>query len=124
MESDRNTAMIKTKSRTEVPQDWIDVVESSIQNPSPFKIIDVDQGVIRNWTEFLEDQFVKKCPFQTRPIKEVRVEATSQKKYVTATATMVPACQMKSKWQIGPFGQMCYLKMANSYNHQELIQVR
>lgn len=63
-----------------MPQDWIDVVESSRQNPSPFKVIDVDQGVIRNWTEFLEDQFVKKCPFQTRPIKEVRVEATSQNK--------------------------------------------
>lgn len=73
MESDRNMAIIKTKSRAEVPQDWIDVVESSRQNPSPFKVIDVDQGVIRNWTEFLEDQFVKKCPFQTRPIKEVRV---------------------------------------------------
>lgn len=55
LESDRNMAIIKTKSRAEVPQDWIDVVESSKQNPNPFKVIDVDQGVIRNRTGFLED---------------------------------------------------------------------
>lgn len=34
MESYRNMAIIKNKSRAEVPQDWNDVVESTRHNPS------------------------------------------------------------------------------------------
>ncbi|KAG8314510.1 hypothetical protein J6590_091425 [Homalodisca vitripennis] len=73
-------AVIKTKSRAEVPQDWIDVVETSRQNPGPINTLDVDQSIIRDWTAFVEGHFVKKCPFPIRPIKELLVTANEPNK--------------------------------------------
>lgn len=74
MESDKNMGIIQTKTPAEIPQHWIDVVETSRTSPFPFKAIEVDQGLIRNWSEFLNHGgFIKKCPFQIRPIKEINI---------------------------------------------------
>ncbi|KAG8303915.1 hypothetical protein J6590_107036 [Homalodisca vitripennis] len=42
-------------------------------NPSPFKIIPVQQHMIRDWTTFLKEQYKEKCPFATRPIREAKM---------------------------------------------------
>lgn len=73
MECDKNTGLINTKAVTETPNDWIEVIKSSRCKPSPFKVISVDQSMVRDWASFLEPLYAKKCPFLSRPIRELEV---------------------------------------------------
>ncbi|PSN42801.1 hypothetical protein C0J52_20545 [Blattella germanica] len=75
LECDRNMSLINTKSQTELPEDWIHVFQSARVKPSPFQVIDVDQVLLRNWTRFLQPMFKKKCPFPSRPIRQILFEA-------------------------------------------------
>ncbi|KAJ4430516.1 hypothetical protein ANN_19104 [Periplaneta americana] len=43
--------------------------------PEPFTVIEVDDGLIRDWRSFLCKKYIKNCPFPTRLLKELKVEA-------------------------------------------------
>lgn len=75
MKCDKNMGLVKTKTVVETPNEWIKVFQDARKNPCPFKVVEVEQEMIRDWTEFFNDKlYVHKCPFKTRPIKEVKVE--------------------------------------------------
>lgn len=75
LECDKDMGLIKTKTVTEIPQDWVGVFRSARVKPEPFTVIEVDDGMIRDWSSFLEEFYIKKCPISTRPIRELKVEA-------------------------------------------------
>lgn len=75
MECDKDMGLIKTKTAVETPNEWIKVFENARKSPSPFKVVKVEQDMIRDWTEFFNDNlYANKCPFKTRPLKEVKEE--------------------------------------------------
>lgn len=74
LECDRDVGLIKTKTRTEVPQDWITVFKESRAKPAPFNFVEVKIEMIRDWSTFLAPFYLDKCTFATRPIRELRIE--------------------------------------------------
>ncbi|KAG8318992.1 hypothetical protein J6590_101049 [Homalodisca vitripennis] len=40
------------------------------QNPCPFKVILLEENIIRDWTKFRKDRYKPKFPFKIRPITE------------------------------------------------------
>lgn len=77
LECDKNMGLVNTKTRTEVPEDWVNVFENARAKPEPFVVIkDIkDDKVIRDWHTFLTPLYIKKCTFKTRPIRELKFEA-------------------------------------------------
>ncbi|XP_031330335.1 uncharacterized protein LOC116161205 [Photinus pyralis] len=73
MECDKNMGLINTKTRVELPKDWVQVFKTARVKPSPFKIEEVENHDVRDWSAFLNPLYVKKCPFQSRPIKELEI---------------------------------------------------
>lgn len=74
MECDKDVGLIKTKTRTEVPQDWVTVFKESRVKPAPFNVVEVEIEMIRDWSSFLAPFYLDKCTFATRPIRELRIE--------------------------------------------------
>lgn len=74
MECDKDVGLINSKARTELPTDWITVFKEARVNPAPFKVVEVDIEMIRDWKDFLEPFYLEKCGFATRPVRELRVE--------------------------------------------------
>ena len=77
LECDKDVGLINSKASTEEPSDWIKVFKEARTKPAPFKVIDVDSNMIRDWKEFLEPMYLAKCVFPTRPNRELRVEPVS-----------------------------------------------
>ncbi|XP_046678028.1 uncharacterized protein LOC124365935 [Homalodisca vitripennis] len=73
MECDKNMGLVNTKSKAELPSDWIEVFENARKNPFPFKVVSIDNQFCRQWTKFLDTLYMKKCPFATRTIKELKI---------------------------------------------------
>ncbi|KAG8283857.1 hypothetical protein J6590_007872 [Homalodisca vitripennis] len=48
-------------------------ITKSRQHSCPFKVVPVEQNIIRDWTKFLKDRYKPKCQFKTRPIREALV---------------------------------------------------
>lgn len=74
MDCDNNMGLIKTKTIAEMPADWLFIFETARQNPRPFKVICVEQSMIRDWTTYLKDYYIAKCPIKRRPIREAVVQ--------------------------------------------------
>ncbi|KAG8289815.1 hypothetical protein J6590_096884 [Homalodisca vitripennis] len=73
MENDKNMGLINTKSRAEVPEDWVNIVKESRRNPSSFEVEVVNHTAVRGWTSFLDKTYATKCPFQSRPVRELHI---------------------------------------------------
>lgn len=73
MECDRDMGVINQKIRAEVPEDWYREFRSCRVKPNPFNVIEVDQSLIRNWSQMLDSMYVKKPPYKSRPIRELRI---------------------------------------------------
>lgn len=76
MECDKNSGLIKKTTYAEVPTDWGSAFETARANPMPFKVIKVEQEILRDWTTFLKNLYEPKCTFKTRPIREATVVNT------------------------------------------------
>lgn len=80
MECDRNMGLINQKSFVEFPDDWINDIANSRMKPSLFTVMKCDQSVFLAWTSFFEDlNFVEKCPFKSRPVREMEVSSLKPK---------------------------------------------
>lgn len=74
LECDRNMGIINQKSLVELPNEWNIVIEDARKKPGPYKVIPCDdQLIFRSWTNFLSRIYFKKCPFASRPIRELSV---------------------------------------------------
>lgn len=71
MDCDRNMALINQTYTSEIPEDWIIIVQNARVKPSPFKVVDIDVSFFKDWNSFLEPLYTKKCPFATRPIRQI-----------------------------------------------------
>ncbi|KAJ8953463.1 hypothetical protein NQ318_023582 [Aromia moschata] len=63
--------LINLKTRMELPNDWYQLLRESRQKPYPFIVIEVEQRMIKKWTDFFKDKFVSKCPFPVQSIREM-----------------------------------------------------
>lgn len=72
LECDKNMGLINQKSRVEIPNEWNEVIRAARRKPSPFHVVEVQQDFIYNWTSYFKNPFKKKCPFQTRPVTEIK----------------------------------------------------
>jgi len=73
MECDRDMGVINQKIRVELPEDWYREIRSCRIKPNPFNVLEVDQSLIRNWSQLLDTMYVKKPPYKSRPIRELRI---------------------------------------------------
>ncbi|KAJ4443668.1 hypothetical protein ANN_05343 [Periplaneta americana] len=71
LECDKNSGLVNQHKRAELPDDWIQELQSARQKPCPFTVTQVDQSLVRNWSALLEKEYLRKCPFATRPVKEI-----------------------------------------------------
>lgn len=74
LECDKNVGLVKQKTRVEHPKEWNNVFEAARCKPSPFDIVDVHQNFFRTWTHHLDILYKKKCPFPSRPVRELIIE--------------------------------------------------
>ncbi|PSN52501.1 hypothetical protein C0J52_11243 [Blattella germanica] len=72
LECDKNMGLINQKSRVEIPNEWNEVIRAARRKRSPFHVVEVQQDFIYNWTSYFKTPFKKKCPFQTRPVTEIK----------------------------------------------------
>ncbi|XP_050306919.1 uncharacterized protein LOC126743746 [Anthonomus grandis grandis] len=72
MECDKDMGTLNGKFRAEVPNDWCKHIETTRLTPAPFLVEKVDCYMIRNWTDFLSAMYMKKCPFATCPIRQLK----------------------------------------------------
>lgn len=73
MEYDRNMICINQKKWIELPKDWYEEFQTASVEPSPFQVIEVDKELIRKWTMFFNEHYLKNCPFKSRPVRELIV---------------------------------------------------
>lgn len=71
MECDRDMGPVNTKSSASVPEDWIKIFKEARKHPRPFNVTDVQQDLVKNFSDFLRPLYKKGCPFPTRPIREL-----------------------------------------------------
>ena len=76
LECDRNMGNINLKTKIETPDDWYELIKASRTKPSPFFVEEVTQTMVMGWTSFLQDLYVKKCPFPIQKTKEVACKAS------------------------------------------------
>lgn len=75
LECDKNMSLVNTKSYTETPEEWREILRNSRIKPSPFRVINCgDEVKFQNWTEFLSQSYVQKCPMPSRPIRVLKVD--------------------------------------------------
>lgn len=73
MECDKDFALVNQKFRAETPDDWVTAFKSARSKPSPFNTEKVQQNYFRKWDVLLDRLYKKKCPFASRPIKEIKL---------------------------------------------------
>lgn len=74
MEPDKDMGLIKQNVSLELPEDWILHISSSRTKPSPFKVMDCNQSLFKDWQNYLlQFGYKAKAPFLTRPIKEIKI---------------------------------------------------
>lgn len=72
MECDKDFGLINQKTRAETPREWMNVIESARVKPTAFNVEEVRQHYFRSWEKHLHSLCKKKCPFQSRPIREMK----------------------------------------------------
>lgn len=74
MENDKNMGIINTKAKVEILEELCELVHSSRCKPSPFIVVEIDQQnqtIFSQWTQQLTAHYRKKCPFKTRPLRNI-----------------------------------------------------
>ncbi|KAL4720568.1 hypothetical protein ACJJTC_010124 [Scirpophaga incertulas] len=72
LECDKNMGLINLKTHMKVPYQWYDLLKVSRQRPKPFEVIAVGIGqLIRKFTEFFQNQYLKKCSFPVQSQREL-----------------------------------------------------
>lgn len=71
LECDKNMGLINLKHRMEIPSDWEENISNSRVKPSPFFVISVTQDLVKEWTKFFTNRYLKKCPFAIQKMKEI-----------------------------------------------------
>jgi hypothetical protein len=79
MECDRDMGLVNQKSEVEVPSEWAEVLRHSRAKPTPFNVVEIELEQFRDWAEFLEPKFQKKCPFPTRTVRELKIKKSEPK---------------------------------------------
>ncbi|GFO32144.1 voltage-dependent calcium channel unc-36 [Plakobranchus ocellatus] len=68
MECDREMVCINQKTRVEVPEQWLQLFETSRSNPSLFQVIHMKEFL--SITNNLKPLYRATCPIQTRPLRK------------------------------------------------------
>ncbi|XP_046684368.1 uncharacterized protein LOC124370121 [Homalodisca vitripennis] len=110
LECDRNMGLINQKYAAELPEDWVELIRNCRVKPSPFEVVEADLPLFRKWTEFFSKFYTNKCPFATRPIREIR--------YLKQHSRLVEhRASYTGYWQLSPLISKQNLRMLNLEVH-------
>ena len=73
MECDKDMGHINQKVKAILPKDWRSEFYKARKNPSPIKVIDMSNAKFLGIESALQPFLRKKCPFKTRPVREIRI---------------------------------------------------
>ena len=74
MECDSGMSHVDQRARVELPKEWFEVFRDSTKTPSPMNVIQPDKTDFIQFTSGLKPHFRATCPFQTRPIRDAKIE--------------------------------------------------
>ena len=77
LECDRDMAIVNQSTQVDVPDDWINVIETARVKPSPFNVVKCDTEFFLNFNDHLKSGYKATSPFKTRPVRELIVNANS-----------------------------------------------
>lgn len=78
LECDKNMAFINQKAPCEIPEDWRDEFRKARSKPQPFLVQDCQQNMFQSWKHTMDKYFLKKCPFATRPLREIKIDIAEE----------------------------------------------
>ena len=76
LECDRDMALIKQSTDLDLPSQWVQVFRNARVKPSRFTVIPCNQNMFKAFKDFLKPGYKTSCPFKTRPLREVYIEAS------------------------------------------------
>ena len=76
LECDRDMGLIKQSTDLDLPTQWVQVFRNACVKPSPFTVFHYDQNMFKAFKDFLKPDYKTSCPFKTRPLREVCIEAS------------------------------------------------
>lgn len=73
LECDKNMGLINQRTNLELPEDWNSVLRDARVKPAPFVVIECDNqtSLFKQWTQFFSTVYTQKCPFPSRPVREL-----------------------------------------------------
>ena len=71
MECDRDMAIVNQKAKVETPSGWMEEFRKARQSPSPYNVVDADQGMFFGVTEHIKLFYRASCPMPSRPMREI-----------------------------------------------------
>jgi len=82
MECDRDMNAVDCKSDVDLPSGWVDVFRNARKNPTPFNVIPLNAASFLNYTAHLKPRYKSTCPFKTRPMRQLFISASENKRAV------------------------------------------
>ncbi|CAH1111656.1 unnamed protein product [Psylliodes chrysocephalus] len=110
MECDKNFGLVNQKSRAEVPEDWLQILEDARHSPTPFNVINVNHTLFRSWTKFLDNSYLKKSPFPSRPIRQIYIQRGALLQYRTTYNVAWESALLQGKRRKSLRLPVCHLK--------------
>ncbi|CAH1114719.1 unnamed protein product [Psylliodes chrysocephalus] len=110
MECDKNFGLVNQKSRAEVPEDWLQILEDARHSPTPFNIINVNHTLFRSWTKFLYNSYPKKSPCPSRTIREINIQRRALLQYRTTYNGAWESASLQGKRRKSSRLPVCHLK--------------
>ncbi|XP_065671577.1 uncharacterized protein LOC136089483 [Hydra vulgaris] len=71
LECDKDMGLINCKAHASTPSDWHEIFRAARKNPSPYNVIEQNQDMVKNMTQFLKPVYKAGFPVPMRPLKEV-----------------------------------------------------
>ncbi|KAG8310336.1 hypothetical protein J6590_066039 [Homalodisca vitripennis] len=108
LETDKNMGLVNQKAKVEQPKEWAEIFREARVKPSPFSVIEVDQLLFRNWSDHLNKIYTKKCPFKTRPVREAKIDISSDCQWTSSLDSYLNAPPARVWRQCGDQSSECY----------------
>ena len=68
MECDRDMAIVNQKAKVETPSGCMEEFRKARQSPSPYNVVDANQGMFLGVTEHIKLFYRASCPMPSRPL--------------------------------------------------------
>jgi hypothetical protein len=82
MECDRDMSIVDCKTNVDLPSGWEMVFKNARTKPTPFNVVSMDKTMFFGFSNFLKPGYRATCPMKTRPIRELLIHHSEDRKTV------------------------------------------